>query len=234
MKWVFVDYENVNSLDALKLSDYEWVILFCGPKDKKVNIDLSSIAAGKVPKIEIVRIEKSAKDNLDFHLALYLGRYHELVDENVEFVVFSNDTGFDGIISHMKTLGRKCKKVKQFANGAKKTATKKKVAKKAAKAATKKRASKKVAKKVATALVKVETEELKTWMDSASSSLKETRDEKRPSTQKSLINWLTNQLGLGTEDASSTFESMWHQSYFKLEKNKVIYSKTLLPCSTDE
>lgn len=237
MKWVFVDYENVNSLDALKLSDYEWVILFCGPKDKKVNIDLASIAVGKVPKIEIVRIDKSAKDNLDFHLALYLGRYHELVDENVEFVVFSNDTGFDGIIGHMKTLGRKCKKVKQAANEAKKTATKKKVtkkaAKKAAKAATKKTASKKVAKKVSGTFVEKETEELKRWRDLASSSLKETRDEKRPSTQKSLINWLANQLGLSVKDAGTTFESMRHRSYFKLEKNKVIYSKTLLPCLAD-
>ncbi len=99
--------------------------------------------------------------------------------------------------------------------------------------ATKKTAAKKSAKKVADALAKEETEKLKGWRDLASTSLKETRDEKRPSTQKSLTNWLTNQLGVSAEDAGSTFESMWHLSYFKLEKNKVVYSKALLPFLAD-
>ena len=227
MKWVFVDYENVNSLDALKLSDYEWVILFCGPKDKKVNIDLSSIAAGKVPKIEIVRIEKSAKDNLDFHLALYLGRYHELVDENVEFVVFSNDTGFDGIISHMKTLGRKCKKVKQFANGAKKTATKKKVAKKAAKAATKKRASKKVAKK---AVVKPEEGNAKNLMEARISALKafkKSPEKNWPTKESSLLHWLESSLAIDTKVATLLIGSMKRLKYFSVADSKVVYSLDL-------
>lgn len=218
MKWVFVDYENVNSLDALKLSDYEWVILFCGPKDKKVEIDLANIAVGQIPKIEIVRIDKSAKDNLDFHLALYLGRYHELVEENVEFVVFSNDTGFDGIIGHMKTLGRKCKKVKRPAKSAKKTA--KKAAKKAVKKVAKKTAKKKVAKKAVE-----ESEELKELREKAVTLLKNTIDEKRPNTQKTLTNWLASHLKI--EDVGLIFESMIQRSYFQLDKNKVVYSKSL-------
>jgi hypothetical protein len=222
MKWVFVDYENVNSLDALKLSDYEWVILFCGPKDKKVKIDLASIASGKIPKFEIIRIDKSAKDNLDFHLALYLGRYHELVDENVEFAVFSNDTGFDGIIGHMKTLGRKCKKVKQPAKKAQKSA--KKATKKSVKKTAKKATKKKVAK-----MVEEESEELRDLREKVATLLRSTLDEKRPNTQKTLTNWLASHLKVKVEDVGLIFESMIQRSYFRLDKNKVVYSRTLLP-----
>ncbi|MEO1856443.1 MAG: PIN domain-containing protein [Rubritalea sp.] len=97
----------MHSLNALKFSNYEWVILFCGPQNKKVEIDLASVAS---TKLEITRIDKSAKDNLDFDLSLYLARYHELVDENVEFVVFSNGSGLDGVVDQMTTLGSEVQK----------------------------------------------------------------------------------------------------------------------------
>lgn len=149
MKWAFVDYENVNSLELLRLSDYEWVVLFCGPKDKKLKIDLSTIESGKSPRLEIIRLDKSAKNNLDFHLALYLGRYHETVEEAAEFSVVSNDTGFDGVIAYLKNLGRKCKRIKDKPAAAKKSTTVKK-ATPAKKAAVKKAAAKKATAKKAT------------------------------------------------------------------------------------
>jgi len=229
MKWVFVDYENVNSLDALKLSDYEWVILFCGPKDKKVKIDLASIAVGKVPKIEIVRIEKSAKDNLDFHLAMYLGRYHELVDENVEFVVFSNDTGFDGIIGHMKTLGRKCKKVKQSAKNPQKAA--KKPVKKVAKKSVKKTAPEKVAKQVTEKTneggerqIKANSQELMEARISALKAFKKSPEKNWPTKESSLLKWLESSLAIDAVLATLLMDSMKRLEYFSADNGKITYS----------
>jgi hypothetical protein len=47
----------------------------------------------------------------DYPLALHLGRFHEIADAGVEFHVITNDSGFDGLINHVKKLGRKCKRV---------------------------------------------------------------------------------------------------------------------------
>ena len=50
-------------------------------------------------------------NNLDFHIAFHLGRFHETAGSDIEFNVISNDQGFNGLINHLKKIGRKCKRV---------------------------------------------------------------------------------------------------------------------------
>jgi hypothetical protein len=50
-------------------------------------------------------------NNLDFHIAFHLGRFHELADKNIEFHIVTNDSGFNGLVNHIKKLGRQCKKI---------------------------------------------------------------------------------------------------------------------------
>ena len=167
------------------------------------------------------------------------------MDENVEFVVFSNDTGFDGIIGHMKTLGRKCKKVKQPAKKAKKAA--KKSVKKAAKAATKKTTTKKVAKKAvkkATSkeLAKKVTEKTNEGGEiqikgnaqnlmeariSALKAFKKSPEKNWPTKESSLLHWLESSLAIDTELASLLMDSMKRLKYFSVADNKIVYSMDL-------
>lgn len=110
MKWAFVDYENVKSLHVLNGRDYERVFVFCGPGDKRINV--GALSTGGFFGIELIRVGTTGRNNLDFHLAFHLGRFHETAKAGVSFDLISNDTGFDGLVSHLKGLGRTCAKVK--------------------------------------------------------------------------------------------------------------------------
>ena len=109
MNWAFVDYENVGSLAALKLSHYERVFVFCGPRNTKIAID--TLPAGEFCSIELIRISTTGANNLDFHMAFHIGRLHETARSDVAFHIVSNDSGFNGLTHHLKKLGRTCKQV---------------------------------------------------------------------------------------------------------------------------
>lgn len=109
MNWAFVDYENVGSLEALHISDYERIFVFCGPKNTRIK--MGAIPSGGFCKIELIGVTTTGPNNLDFHLAFHLGRFHEIADKGVTFHIISNDAGFNGLVNHLKKIGRNCKKV---------------------------------------------------------------------------------------------------------------------------
>lgn len=108
-KWAFVDYENVGTLEDLRLSDYERTFVFCGPKDK--NVRLGTPPPSGFRRIELMVIGTSGANNLDFHLAFHLGRFHEIADETIAFHIISNDSGFNGLVRHLTSIGRSCRSV---------------------------------------------------------------------------------------------------------------------------
>jgi hypothetical protein len=61
--------------------------------------------------IELIGVSTMGSNNLDFHLAFHLGRFHEIADASIEFHIISNDSGFNGLVNYLKKIGRKCKKV---------------------------------------------------------------------------------------------------------------------------
>ncbi len=110
MKWAFIDYENVGSLGKVDLSTYEGVIVFLGAKqpkldftDKKYDTPINFVA---------VQLKACQANNLDFHLAYYLGKFDGQAEKSVVFEVISNDTGFSPLIAHIKVSERSCKQVK--------------------------------------------------------------------------------------------------------------------------
>ena len=109
MNWAFVDYENVGSLEALNFPDYERVFVFCGPKNTKIKV--GALPSDGFCQIELIGVTTMGSNNLDFHLAFHLGRFHEIAEKDVTFHIISNDSGFNGLITHLEKLGRSCEKV---------------------------------------------------------------------------------------------------------------------------
>ncbi len=105
-KWAFVDYENVGTLKSWKLSGYGRLIVFCGPQNHRVTLDPDWSG-----ELSLLKVRSTGSNNLDFHLVLHLGRHHETADPTIEFHVFSRDHGFDGVLSHLRTLGRTCRRI---------------------------------------------------------------------------------------------------------------------------
>lgn len=110
MIWAFVDYENVGSLERLPLKNYDRVIVFFGPNNH--HLKFGEIPVGDGCQMQLIKLQTQGKNNLDFHLVFQLGRFHETVSADIEFHLVSNDNGMNGILEHLKTLGRKCLKVK--------------------------------------------------------------------------------------------------------------------------
>lgn len=109
MQWAFVDYENTGSLEAIDLGKYQRVFIFLGPKNTKLK--LGEISSINFCTLEIISLNTMGQNNLDFHLAFHLGRFHESAHEAVEFHIITNDSGFNGLVGHVKVLGRKCKRI---------------------------------------------------------------------------------------------------------------------------
>lgn len=110
MKWAFIDYENIGSLGKVDLSSYERVIVFLGAKQSR--LDFTDAKNDKPLNLVVVQLKAIQANNLDFHLAYYLGKFDSEAPHGVTFEVVSNDNGFSPLIAHIKNGGRPCKQVK--------------------------------------------------------------------------------------------------------------------------
>ena len=101
-RWAFVDYENQpQSLHFIgQHDDYSCVLVFFGAQ-QKVTVELN-----KSLILRLIRMENIGKNNLDFHLTYYLGKYDVKLDKRIAFDIFTKDTGFDHLIKFIEKQGR--------------------------------------------------------------------------------------------------------------------------------
>ena len=99
---VLIDFENVHvkSLDLLKGEHFR-VIVFLGPKNTKLPVDLVLAMQAFGTRGEYVMLESPGANALDFHVAFHLGRL-AAEDPSGFFHIISKDTGFDSLIQHLK------------------------------------------------------------------------------------------------------------------------------------
>jgi len=101
----FVDFENVHKhipIDKIAREDHQQVILFVGNQQTIPNEWLVVEY-----NLTVIRVGRTSKDNLDFHLSAYLGMAHVGRNSSVRFIIWSNDTGFDDLIEHFKMRKRR-------------------------------------------------------------------------------------------------------------------------------
>ena len=106
---VLVDWENVQPKDddirslAPGVTDL-W--LFHGPNQK----GLSARHASFGDKVKLVKIARTGKNALDFHLSFYMG-YIAARHPDARFVVVSNDKGYAPMLEHAAELGFSARQV---------------------------------------------------------------------------------------------------------------------------
>lgn len=108
---VLIDYENVGAPGLENLPTQCRVILFIGRSQPLPKNDLIEKLLNDGKRVEIVKIAGVGKDNLDHHLALYLGKTIAL-EPQANFIIISSDkSGFDPLAEHVtKVLGTSCKR----------------------------------------------------------------------------------------------------------------------------
>lgn len=109
MIWGFVDYENIGSLKDINFATYQKLFIFCGPKNP--NIKLGEQVINEFINIQIIKLNTNGANNLDFHIAYYLGKFSITASKETEFHIISKDNGFNGLVNHIKKTGRACKKI---------------------------------------------------------------------------------------------------------------------------
>ena len=107
MKYAFIDYENIHSLNNLNLNCYEKIFLFLGANLQSIQL---SEKFNDELNITLITVQSSGKNNLDFHIDYYLGKMDVQTDKNIEFCVISKDNGYLGICEFIQNQRnpRKC------------------------------------------------------------------------------------------------------------------------------
>lgn len=108
---VLIDYENVGSPGLEALPEQCRVILFIGRAQPLPKNELIEKLLNDGKRVEIVKIAGVGKDNLDHHLALYLGKTIALEPQANYIIISSDKSGFDPLAEHVtKVLGTPCKR----------------------------------------------------------------------------------------------------------------------------
>jgi hypothetical protein len=78
------------------------VLVFVGANQSKIPLDLAMVLQKLGERAEYIKIGGQGQNTLDFHIAYYIGQIAER-DPNSFFHIISKDTGFDPLISHLKS-----------------------------------------------------------------------------------------------------------------------------------
>ena len=101
--YILIDLENIQpkNLSLLKGHDFK-VLVFVGAKQSKISFELAAAMQDLGSNAEYIKIEGNGPNALDFHIAFYIGKISN-EDKDSYFHIISKDTGFDPLISHLKT-----------------------------------------------------------------------------------------------------------------------------------
>lgn len=108
--YILVDYENIQNIDLSSIKDKNiYIKMFIGSKQNNIPTDLVIKSQKLGDQIEWIQINGNGKNALDFHIAFELGK---LVGKETKsfFHIISKDTGYDPLISYMKSQKIFCKR----------------------------------------------------------------------------------------------------------------------------
>ena len=114
--YVLIDYESVQPADLSALMHEHFrVVVFLGAHQSKIAYETAAALQRMGSNAEYVKISGAGPNALDFHIAFYIGRLAAKEPE-AYFHIISKDTGFDPLISHLKTLKIRSLRVKKVSD----------------------------------------------------------------------------------------------------------------------
>jgi hypothetical protein len=108
--FLLIDFENVTHVTLASLPAEYRVFIFVGRSQNSIPFTLTRNAQQLGTRLEWIKIEGDGRNNLDFHLAYYLGVLCT-EHQDAEFLVLSRDKGFDPVIRHIVGRGHRCTRI---------------------------------------------------------------------------------------------------------------------------
>lgn len=116
MNHVFVDFENVHTVDSTLIGTKTVSFtLLLGAKQTKLDATLVEKMLTHAANVELIRLTSSGKNALDFALSYYVGR-KVLADPTAYFHIISKDKGYDPLIEHLRARHINARRHDDFAS----------------------------------------------------------------------------------------------------------------------
>jgi hypothetical protein len=112
-EYLYIDYENVQDVNIDVIKKTLKVTIIVGQDQTKVPFDLVQKTQPFGSAVEWIQVNGKGRNALDFFIAFFLGRDAAL-DREKTFIIYSKDTGYDPLISHLKMNGIKAKRIVSF------------------------------------------------------------------------------------------------------------------------
>lgn len=105
----FIDYENVHNIPPAEFfKPDDKVLVFLGQKQNALKVnDIKTLLALK--NVELIQIEGRSKNNVDFHICYYLGKYTKSGSDDL--VIISKDRDYDNLVEHLVNQGISCHRI---------------------------------------------------------------------------------------------------------------------------
>jgi hypothetical protein len=106
---LLVDLENIQRIDLGKVPPNARIKIFVGQLQSRLPTALVQQAQSLGSRLTWVTINGSGPNALDFHIACHLGE-GICKFPRAEFIILSNDKGFDPLVRHLVARGFKCRR----------------------------------------------------------------------------------------------------------------------------
>lgn len=112
-EYLYIDYENVQDVQIDIIQKTIKVMIIVGDNQAKVPIELVQKTQPFGDAVEWIRVHGKGRNALDFFVAFFLGR-DVATDSKKSFIIYSKDTGYDPLITHLRKKGIKAKRIVSF------------------------------------------------------------------------------------------------------------------------
>lgn len=112
-EYLYIDYENVQDVQINIIQKTTKVMIIVGDDQAKVPIELVQKTQPFGDAVEWVRVQGKGRNALDFFIAFFLGR-DVATDNKKTFIIYSKDTGYDPLITHLRKNGIRAKRIVSF------------------------------------------------------------------------------------------------------------------------
>lgn len=114
-KYIFVDFENINSLDLAQLNaEKHKLYMLVGSVQNRLPFDIIKQAHEFAESLEWIKVEGTGKNDLDMHFSFLLGECHRTADKSIEFLIYAKDKDHSSKVNFIKSQGRSCRKLRNF------------------------------------------------------------------------------------------------------------------------
>jgi hypothetical protein len=111
--YLYIDYENVQDIQVSALTKAMKVKIIYGLEQKKFPAELVTKLQPFGDAVEWIGVEGKGSNALDFFIAYYLGK--EVAQHPTkQFIIYSKDTGFDPLITHLSKAKIALKRIVSF------------------------------------------------------------------------------------------------------------------------